>query len=130
MFCPQCRAEYREGVSECPDCAVPLVAELPAEESGEPEARLVKVYTTGEAAMLPVVHSLLDGAGIEYFAKNEEVQDLFGWGRLGTNYSYISGPVEFLVREEDEAAARGVLEELANAAPEDAEAPEAVDPVE
>jgi hypothetical protein len=32
--------------------------------------------------------------------------------------------VEFLVREEDEAAARGVLEELAVAIPEDAEAPE------
>jgi len=123
MFCPQCRAEYREGIQECPECGVALVAALAPDEAGEPDVRLVKVFTTGEASLLPVVHSLLDGAGIEYFAKNEEVQDLFGWGRLGTNYSYVSGPVEFLVREDDEAAARGALEELATATPEDAEGP-------
>ena len=29
MFCPNCRCEYRPGFTECADCRVPLVDELP-----------------------------------------------------------------------------------------------------
>ncbi|UCC78883.1 MAG: hypothetical protein JSW64_11440 [Candidatus Zixiibacteriota bacterium] len=32
MYCPKCRAEYVEGITECPDCGVSLVTELPTEE--------------------------------------------------------------------------------------------------
>ncbi|UCE66115.1 MAG: hypothetical protein JSU85_14900 [Candidatus Zixiibacteriota bacterium] len=32
MYCPKCRAEYVEGITECPGCGVSLVAELPTEE--------------------------------------------------------------------------------------------------
>ena len=123
MFCPQCRAEYREGVERCPECDLPLVASLEEPEPGEPEAKLVKVFQTGEAAMIPVVESVLDSAGIEFLAKGEEVQDLFGFGRLGTNYSFVAGPVEFLVREEDAATARELLEQIAEPLAEDAENP-------
>ena len=28
MFCPKCKAEYRKGFTECPDCKVPLVKKL------------------------------------------------------------------------------------------------------
>ena len=31
-FCPKCRAEYIEGVKECPDCHVLLVQELPPKD--------------------------------------------------------------------------------------------------
>ena len=31
-FCPKCRAEYIEGVEECPDCHVSLVQELPPKD--------------------------------------------------------------------------------------------------
>lgn len=31
-WCPICRNEYREGITECADCHVPLVDELPPEE--------------------------------------------------------------------------------------------------
>ncbi len=30
MFCPQCKAEYRQGFTVCADCDVPLVWQLPA----------------------------------------------------------------------------------------------------
>lgn len=94
------------------------------EERPDPKGKLVEVFSTADAALIPVVESVLAGAGIEYFAKGEEVQDLFGFGRMGTNYSYVTQPVEFLVREEDEAAARAALEPLAEPLPDDAEAPE------
>ena len=29
VYCPKCRAEYREGFTECSDCRVPLIAERP-----------------------------------------------------------------------------------------------------
>jgi hypothetical protein len=29
MYCPKCRVEYRAGFTECSDCRVRLVAELP-----------------------------------------------------------------------------------------------------
>ena len=129
MFCPQCRAEYRAGVERCPDCDVALVERLPDEaEAEEPDAKLVKVYATGEAAMIPVVQSLLEAAGIEYMAKGEEAQDLFGWGRLGTSYSYVVGPVEFLVKEEDAETARALIEDMSATVPEDAEGPAPSEP--
>jgi uncharacterized RDD family membrane protein YckC len=29
VYCPKCRAEYRDGFTECSDCRVPLIAERP-----------------------------------------------------------------------------------------------------
>ncbi len=124
MFCPNCRAEYREGIRRCPECDLELVDTLPDPDAGaEPDAKLVKIFQTGEAAVIPVVESILGGAGIEFLAKGEEVQDLFGFGRLGTNYSFVAGPVEFLVREADAATARELLQALAEPLPEDVEGP-------
>jgi hypothetical protein len=44
MYCPKCRAEYVEGIAECPDCGVSLVAELPTEEK-HIDLRTFKVAT-------------------------------------------------------------------------------------
>jgi hypothetical protein len=47
MFCPQCKAEYRDGFSRCSDCDVDLVARFPvkslhsAPAPSEPEMKLV-----------------------------------------------------------------------------------------
>jgi len=37
MFCPQCKAEYRQGFTRCADCGVDLVYTLPATESDSAE---------------------------------------------------------------------------------------------
>jgi hypothetical protein len=110
MYCPTCESEYREGFLRCNQCDVDLVASLPQYEQGEPNVALVKVYECGNAALIPLLESVLDNAGIEYMTKGQPIQDLFGWGSFGSNQNFAVGPVEFLVREEFAEEARAVLE--------------------
>jgi hypothetical protein len=108
MICPECGSEYREGYVRCGSCEIDLIEPTPV----EPEIELVKVYETGNPALIPVVESLLDDAGIEYMTKNESIQDLFGWGRFPSSISYAIGPVEFYVREDAADEARAIVETL------------------
>lgn len=108
MFCPnrECPnvestgepAEYREGIQTCADCGATLVEAQPTwtEESVDFEA-FVPVVTLYDMATLLFAKSLLEGAGIRYYVQNEQVQDLFGLGRLGTGFSTISGAPVVLV---------------------------------
>jgi hypothetical protein len=110
MICPKCRSEYREGYARCADCDVDLVQPEPV--STEPEVALVKVYETGNPAVIPLLESLFNDAKIQYMAKGEAIQDLFGWGRFGTGLNYVIGPVQFYVREDEAEDARRILETL------------------
>lgn len=112
MICPKCSSEYREGFTRCSDCDVDLVEPPPAEpELQDPEMQLVKIYEGGNAAVLPLIESLLRDADIEFMTRGEALQDLFALGRFGTGGGNNPvGPVEFWVRAEDEAAARELLE--------------------
>jgi len=97
----------------------------------EPDMDLVKVYETGNAAIIPVYESLLNDAGIEYLAKGEGIQDLFGWGRFGTNLNYAIGPVEFYVRADFADEARQLADTLQAPAadvPEQPDQPDQPDP--
>lgn len=80
MFCPECKAEYVEGVLLCPDCRAPLVKELPPRPTTE-YVEHVTVFTTGNPVVLAMAKSVLEGAGIRCFVKGEVLQDLF---RIGT----------------------------------------------
>jgi hypothetical protein len=108
MICAECGSEFREGFTRCRACDVDLVE--PA--AIEPAAELIKVYESGNAALIPLFESLLDSAEIEYMTKGEGIQDLFGWGRFGTNLNYVIGPVEFYVRAEDAEEATRIAESL------------------
>jgi len=109
VICPECGSEYREGFTRCADCDVDLVVPADAQPA-EPETRLVRIYEGGNAAVLPLIESLLRDANIEFMTRGEALQDLFALGRFGTGGgSNAVGPVEFWVREDDEAAARELL---------------------
>ena len=100
MVCPECKAEYAEGIRACPDCRVPLVRELP--ETPRPEyVEYVTVMKTGNPIVLAMVKSILSSTGIRYFVKGEVLQDLF---RVGT--------AEIQVGSDDEPEARRLLLEL------------------
>jgi hypothetical protein len=87
------------------------------EQAPDPTIELVAVFSTGDAGLIAVVKSILEGEGIDYLVRGDGVQDLFGAGRLTAGFNYITGPAQFLVRRADEERARELLSELA-AAPE------------
>ena len=78
------------------------------QQSDEP----VTVLESGDPALLAVAKSLLEDAGIQYFAKGEGVQDLFAAGRFGTGFNPFVGPVELQVAADDAAEAKAVLLDL------------------
>ena len=74
--------------------------------------RLVTVFKTGHEGIIALVKSILDEAKIQYLAKGEGVQDLFGVGVLGTGFNPITGPVEFRVMPEDVEYAKELLKDV------------------
>ncbi len=115
IFCPQCGAQYRDGFTQCSDCQVSLVSHSPDRpEETEPQLdlTLVSVFETGDPAILALAKSILEEAGIEYYARGEGIQDLFGAGRVGVGYNPLVGPVSIQVREENEEESIELLREL------------------
>jgi hypothetical protein len=98
MFCPLCRSEYREGFTECSDCGVPLVPELPDDRVEYLD--FVPVMTVTNESDLCVIKSVFDGNGIRYYLK----------GEFSHFDSFIS--TELMVSEEDVSDARNILREL------------------
>jgi hypothetical protein len=67
MFCPLCKAEYRDGFSRCSDCDVPLVAELPkSTESAVYEGQMRLIHTTHEQSDCVALCRRLTAAGIPF----------------------------------------------------------------
>ena len=112
MFCPQCEREYTWDVMVCPDCDVDTVDELPRlGPEPTPDAKLVRVFQTGDAGLIAIARSLLDGEKIDYFVQGDGLQDLFAAGRV-TSYNYAMGAAEFWVREDDAENVRVLLQDL------------------
>jgi hypothetical protein len=118
--CPECNVEYIDNAIRCSDCDVELTLGPPVPPIPEehPDLEIETVYATGDPAVVALVKSLLEDAGIEYFTKGDEIQDLIGLGRLG-GLNYVIGPVEFEVSAEDAPAARELLAHLDDATPDE-----------
>jgi hypothetical protein len=71
----------------------------------------VTVFESGDPGVIAVAQSLLEEAEIEFFARGEGIQDLFGAGRL-SGFNPVVGPVQFQVAAEDAEDARAALKEL------------------
>ncbi len=113
MFCPVCGDEYRPGFERCADCSVALVETLEPRFHAPPSSgELVTVLETGSESLVAIARSILDAAGIPYAARNQSLQNLFGWGTVGTGFNVVTGPVRFQVPLDCEAEARALLTEL------------------
>jgi hypothetical protein len=95
---------------------VDLVAEPPPVEFDRTEWQdMVKIRTIADPAWLLVAQSVLQGARIRYWAKNEGLQDLIGFGRVGTGFNVMVRPVELHVAKKDVKRANRLLDGLENA---------------
>jgi hypothetical protein len=107
MFCPKCKAEYREGFKECSDCGVPLVRNLSdasasSDESVRPGAAEL-LWTGADSSESSAIAKALDIAKIRYHKTLHEVGALPG----------LEKPVyAILVHARDLAAARSALDDV------------------
>jgi hypothetical protein len=72
---------------------------------------LVPILQIREETKLILIESLLEEAKIPYMAKGEQIQDLFGFGRL-TIVNPITGPVVIFVSSDNAEKARDLVAEV------------------
>ena len=116
MFCPDCGAEYRPEIHQCAECGVSLVPSLPTENAPTPDAKIVPVFRTTDTMVLPIVTSLIESAGIEYFVQGAEALSLIPVGAAGSAVSRASLGAIVHVHEEDAASVREILAEAEHSA--------------
>jgi hypothetical protein len=84
MFCPQCKCEYLEGITECADCGIPLVERLPEEETTSKEFDpmedlvTIKKFSTNHEA--EVAKGFLLANGINAVISNDDWMGFRGGG--------------------------------------------------
>ena len=120
MICPQCSGEFVPGITECPDCEVRLVEPLAAPDDGdvqEPQdlGELVPLVDVSDPALLPVLRSVLEAAGIPVLVQGEHSLTLSPAMLLrAADPANICWRV--MVPEQVAAEARALLEQLEGSA--------------
>ena len=105
MFCPECRSEYIDGVTQCPDCGIALVDKLQPEEYGgaqEDVTDYLPLVRTFSAKDIALIHSILSGTNIRYFIRGEGL----------THIRPMADPAILMIAEEDIEDARELLKDL------------------
>ncbi len=72
MFCPECRAEYREGFVRCGSCNVDLVPELPPEDTFASVDAMAKALATKELQAI-MVGSHVDLGEVQRFLSSKRL---------------------------------------------------------
>lgn len=78
MFCPNCKAEYVEGIKVCTDCNVELVDKLPLEENHDIKFTFTPFLKTNNMGDVAIIKSILDEQGIEYYIQGENMLYVLG----------------------------------------------------
>jgi len=101
MFCPICFSEYRAGFTECNDCRVALVDQLPDEP--EPEFHeFVELMTARDEVHIALIKAAFDEAGLDYYLHGEYANRLIPL-HLATR---------LMVREDQAEEGQQILEKL------------------
>jgi len=116
MFCPECEAEYIEGITECADCHVPLVEklpgeEIPAEKSVSVKDDLIPILTVLDREEAIIARGFLESNGVDVILSSDETM------RARRGVSSPTG-IQLLIRKEDKQDAEEIFR-LAGIHPED-----------
>ncbi len=105
-FCPRCRAEYVEGVKTCPDCQVPLVAEMPPEDEVQ-YVELVELQRVPDEVSGVMMKGILENSGVNVILRAAKIP----WynGIASTWSTYYWG--QLLVPKEDLERSRTILDD-------------------
>jgi len=99
MYCPVCRAEYREGFFECTDCDVDLVEKLDPLEKMPGFIKMATIFREGNIA---VIKASFDKTEIEYYFQGEQSHRL----------APVPLGARLMVREDFKKEAESILKEL------------------
>jgi hypothetical protein len=118
MFCPQCKAEYRQGFTRCADCDVDLIDEPPKTrrpKADRPirEGSLVRLWAGDDLALHTALLEELESAGVPFF--NTPVGHFTGAHRRDISERLLPQAAfgfEVEVLSSDLVVARQILEEL------------------
>ena len=80
MFCPKCKAEYRDGFSRCADCDIDLVTELTPEPEKVP-IEWVEVLSTFNNGDISLLKSILDSEDVTYYFHGEHFNAVRPWAQ-------------------------------------------------
>jgi hypothetical protein len=99
MYCPVCRAEYREGFLECTDCDVDLVEKLEPMPKIPGFIKLATIFNEGDIA---VIKTSLTKSGIEFYFEGEQSHRL----------APVPLGARLMVREDFKKETESILREL------------------
>ena len=102
MFCPKCKSEYRDGFTECADCCIALVHELPTEQDQNKYVDLRELLTTNDQGEIALFKSILEGEGIPFLAQGDHFGRIQAYGMT----------VRFLVPKDYLEQARELFDEF------------------
>jgi len=103
MYCPKCKAEYREGFTKCADCGTDLVGGQPPEPEDDVRyVEMVEVFSTYNPGDIAVIKSVLDGEAIHYFFQGENTNLMIGGGAYA----------RLLVQADQVESVRDILQEM------------------
>ena len=103
MFCPKCKAEYKEGILKCTDCNVNLVEELPPDPEEIPDyVDWVTIYTFTDRYEADLAQGLLEANDIEAATSSDDC------GSVDPALAFGLG-VRLMVKKQDVNKAKEVL---------------------
>jgi hypothetical protein len=75
MFCPECKAEYRDGFTRCADCDIDLVEQLPEPAATVSEAAVQEVWAGEDQGQCVAVCMQLKAADVPFrvFQQDQQV---------------------------------------------------------
>ena len=107
MYCPECKSEFMESETHCPDCDVSLVAELPKKEKLE-NVEWISLHSFPSLIYAEMFQETLENEDISCYIKSD-----FITSTIGVKGSTMTGSKATLfVPEPDFEKARDLLNQL------------------